>query len=955
VTGRRRERAGTPDPARSAPPSSLQPPQPATAEAWSQWCLDRLSNYESEFPGDPLTNSVRRLAYDLSIAESEGALDRSRLSAIGKVFCDRALAARVEDFNRRHDGPEIADADFAGRLFQPLDGRAFDDVAAAMARPRAGIVFTAHPTFALSADAAQLFAAPPRSASHAERHARSAPPTLFEEHEAATAAILRAQDAVRALIQGAFVWGRERFPDDWTRLAPAPLTLATWVGYDLDGRTDIHWGATFRFRLEEKAAQLSRYAADLGRAGPSSAGKAALAARLKRASALAARQASLFAADLSEPANVIAAANALSSEDEDRLTSLEAIVNETRGLAAEARDDDARLALLVLAAEMRLFGLGLAHVHLRINAAQIASALRSELGLDNERDILERSVLDAAADRTETAATRRVNFASIFRERMTARRQMMLCAELIKHVDADAPIRFLIAESEAPATVMGAVYLARQYGVDGKIDISPLFETPEAIERGGRFMERLLAEPAFADYARRRGRVAIQAGFSDSGRFMGQAAANLAIERLQILCARAMSNAGLNELEAVVFNTHGESLGRGGYLGPIGERFDYLMTPWARARYAHERIPLCAETSFQGGDGFLHFLSPERARQTVRALALWGMAEPARDANDRYYSDINYSWDFYRGVKAWQEDLFQNPDYERAVASFGPGFLIQSGSRRARRPKDAIGAGLKTLRAIPHNAILQQLAAPANVWGGVGAAAGMEADRLIELTRGSPRVRSLIKIVRRARAMTSMPALRAYAALFDPSFWISKAAGSQSPTLAWRCEELARQLAAAPVANALNRLADHLSADLLRLDSVLAALDGEASAAARRKGRLEMHAVHAVRQAMIIRAFLLVASLPAFSSRHDATRADLFELAFELKFDALADLLEEIFPASPPDVEAFAALAEPGDDADSAPRGYPEIHREVVAPLRAISSALKEIGVGLSHYYGAYG
>lgn len=948
MTGRRKSDAG-------AAQLHERPPSAAPAEVWSQWCRERLAAYESEFPGDPLTNSVRRLAYDLAVAEAEGALDRDLLSAIGKDFCDRALRARAEEFDRRHEAPDLPDEDFAALIYGRFAGESFAALAAAMARPRAGAVYTAHPTFSLSPAARRLFSGEPPTEAQIGPHA-AAPPTLRDEHQAAVGAIGRAQDALRPIIRGAFAFARTRFPADWPRLSPAPLTLATWVGYDLDGRIDIHWGATFQFRLEEKAAQLKRYAAALAGMAPASAEKDRLASRLQRAAALAARQASLFGADLGEPSNVIAAANALTGEHPDRLTSLSPIVAELDALIDRTGDDDGKLALLVLKAEMRLFGLGLAHIHLRINAAQIASALRSELGLDNERDILERSVLDAAAGRAKAAAARRVNFASIFRERMTARRQMMLCAELLKHVDEDVPIRFLIAESEAPATVMGAVYLARQYGVDEKIDISPLFETPDAIERGGRFMERLLQEPAFADYVRRRGRAAIQAGFSDSGRYMGQAAAGLAIERLQILFARALAKAGMAELEAVVFNTHGESFGRGGFPGTMAERLDYLMTPWARARYAHEGIPLRAESSFQGGDGYLHFESPARARQTVRALVAWSLAETARDEKDRYYSDINYSWDFYRAVKAWQEALFRNADYENAVASFGPGFLIQSGSRRARRPKDAASAaGLKSLRAIPHNAILQQLAAPANVWGGVGAAAGLEADRLIELARGSPRIEAVLKLARRARAVTSMPALRAYAALFDPSFWISKAAGADAPALAWRCEELARHLSSSPVSHSLNRLADHLAADLLRLDSVIAALDGANSAFERRRARIDMHAIHAVRQAMIMRGFLLVAGLPAFSSRHDATRGDLFNLAFELKFDALAELLEEIFPAAPPDVGAFAGLEEPGDGADAAPRGYPEIHREVIAPLNEISAALKELGVGLSHYYGAYG
>ena len=145
---------------------------------------------------------------------------------------------------------------------------------------------------------------------------------------------------------------------------------------------------------------------------------------------------------------------------------------------------------------------------------------------------------------------------------MTARRQFMLCAQILKHIDADTPIRFLIAECEAPATVMGAVYLARLYGVEERLDISPLFETPTAIESGGRFIERLLNEEEYRTYVTRRKRMSIQIGFSDSGRFMGQCGAELAIERLQVLFAKALAAANLPDVEALIFNTHGESMGR---------------------------------------------------------------------------------------------------------------------------------------------------------------------------------------------------------------------------------------------------------------------------------------------------------------------------------------------------------------------------------------------------------
>jgi phosphoenolpyruvate carboxylase len=59
-----------------------------------------------------------------------------------------------------------------------------------------------------------------------------------------------------------------RWPDQWRSLAPLPLRFATWVGYDMDGRTDIGWATSLRYRLIEKAERLGRYADALAEAAP---------------------------------------------------------------------------------------------------------------------------------------------------------------------------------------------------------------------------------------------------------------------------------------------------------------------------------------------------------------------------------------------------------------------------------------------------------------------------------------------------------------------------------------------------------------------------------------------------------------------------------------------------------------------------------------------------------------
>ena len=159
----------------------------------------------------------------------------------------------------------------------------------------------------------------------------------------------------------------------------------------------------------------------------------------------------------------------------------------------------------------------------------------------------------------------RANFAALAIENSSAVRQFLAMAQILHHIDADTPIRMLIAECEQPTTVLAALYFARMFGIDDKVDVSPLFETENALEHGGRFLDALLAEPAYRDYASRRGRLCIQTGFSDAGRFVGQIPAALAIERLHGRLAEAMVANGLTDVAALIFNTHGESMGRGAH------------------------------------------------------------------------------------------------------------------------------------------------------------------------------------------------------------------------------------------------------------------------------------------------------------------------------------------------------------------------------------------------------
>ena len=101
------------------------------------------------------------------------------------------------------------------------------------------------------------------------------------------------------------------------------------------------------------------------------------------------------------------------------------------------------------------------------------------------------------------------------------------------------------------------------------VEISPLFETAEALEQGARVIAEALRSPHWCAYLRAHGRMCLQFGYSDSGRYIGQLAASYLIERLRLKVAELLVKHGLADVEVVLFDTHGESIGRGAHPGSL--------------------------------------------------------------------------------------------------------------------------------------------------------------------------------------------------------------------------------------------------------------------------------------------------------------------------------------------------------------------------------------------------
>jgi phosphoenolpyruvate carboxylase len=917
---------------------------------------ERLQALHARTAETPLFNPVFQLSLDISRLIESGELTLGDCEAlIAELECD-ALKSRAERL-RRLVAPTSPAANGAA-LESTFGQEDFESFRARWERPLLHAVFTAHPTFLLTPPQAAAVARAAGSEDAVDSSVCAVPGerppiTLAREHEQAMWAIAHAQDARDTIVTALLDHAQRQWPQAWTQLQPLPFRFATWVGYDMDGRTDIGWAQSVGFRLAEKAERLARYVAALEAIDAAHP----LVGELRAAQEYAAERARDFAADLSDPAALSKAANRLTADDPRKLLSLGRFVD---ALEEEACGTQARRAvdLKTLAAAMRADGLGMGGIHFRVNAKQLHNAIRRRLDPEGDLDLGSKGAVVHLRKAIAEVRPLRSNFAALAVESSTAIRQFLAMAQILHHIDADAPIRMLVAECEQPATVLSALYFAKLFGIADKVDVSPLFETESALEHGGRFLDALLEEEEYRAYARARGRVSVQTGFSDAGRFVGQIPASLAIERLQGRLAQAMEANGLGDVAALVFNTHGESMGRGAHPDSFDERLAWPLSPWARRRFARAGIRLEPEVTFQGGDGYLFFATPELALATLSRIAELRPAETDTDTPpDPFYRRTDLSLDFYRAIRDYQHAMLESGTYARAVNAFGLGLLNPTGSRVSRRQSNLSAdreMSLRQIRAIPHNAILQQLGYPVNVIAGVGSAADGNFEEVASLLAESERGRQLIGLVQAANALASVKTVAAFGELFNSAYWASRPYRGTESHLSAPCEALAEYLIKDDRVGVFRRLASRLRVDALKLHRLLALLPDEAPRANREPVRRAIGVCQALRLALFQHMFIRAVSIPAFSRANDVSRDDVLEMIFTLRIDDALAQLRRAYPTSYPKLGDFS-LSEPTDYPEGGDEGYGAIRRDFIDPIERAQALSLRIGTAIANHFGAHG
>ncbi len=256
---------------------------------------------------------------------------------------------------------------------------------------------------------------------------------------------------------------------------------------------------------------------------------------------------------------------------------------------------------------------------------------------------------------------------------------------------------FILSMTARPADVLAALLLLKVRGMfyrtsDGvhrsRMDVVPLFETIEALDRAPAIMEELFANPAYRAQLEARGRrQLIMLGYSDSNKDGGYVTSTYSVLRAQL---RLMDLAQRCGVQLRFFHGRGGSVGRGG--GPARRAIIALPRGVLKAGF---------EVTEQGEVLSRHYLAPETARAHLENVvaAVWRKnAGPARPIEESWLATAERLATF--ALQTYSALVHDRPEFVLYFERVTPREveLVKIGSRPAKR---RLARSIRDLRAIP--------------------------------------------------------------------------------------------------------------------------------------------------------------------------------------------------------------------------------------------------------------
>ena len=330
---------------------------------------------------------------------------------------------------------------------------------------------------------------------------------------------------------------------------------------------------------------------------------------------------------------------------------------------------------------------------------------------------------------------------------------------------------YIVSMTTEPDDVLRVLLLARETGLanlaaespDSRLDVVPLFETLDDLERAPAVMRALLADPVYRRQLSARGNLQeVMIGYSDSGKDAGILASSWALYEAQEALAAVFREAGV---ELRLFHGRGGSVGRGGG-SPVSRALAALPPGTVNGRIKITEQGEIISQQF----GLLPVA--ERTLEVTFAGALmqefndWPNEIPTDDLREfrRVMADLAS-----RGLAVYREMVHENDALFRMFRTVTPiDELAEArfGSRPAYRP--GAGEGISGIRAIPWGFGWTQIRLMLTGWLGAGTALAHSAstseglDILRRMAAQWPFFDDLLGKIEMVCAKTDLEIARAY-------------------------------------------------------------------------------------------------------------------------------------------------------------------------------------------------
>jgi len=342
---------------------------------------------------------------------------------------------------------------------------------------------------------------------------------------------------------------------------------------------------------------------------------------------------------------------------------------------------------------VRTFGFHLVTLDVRQNALVHRRVVGEGLG---EPDWLERSS-DARTARVKEALERRESPVGTL---STEARRTLAVFQAIAHgrrkYGKDAIGQYIVSMAHGPDDVLSVLLLAKWGGLGPKggavpLDIAPLFETVEDLERADRIMARLVADEHYRHHLRSRGdEQMVMIGYSDSNKEGGLVSARWGLQKAQQRLVRTLAGLGIR---LTLFHGRGGTISRGG-----GRLTDGLLA--APEGAVNGRLRMTEQGETINAKYGLRGIAMRSLEQTLGAV-LWLTARPQRPDSRQARWEAMMQGIADESRLAYKRLVYDRPEFVRYFREATPIDVIERLTVGSRPAAGDGGERIEDLRAIP--------------------------------------------------------------------------------------------------------------------------------------------------------------------------------------------------------------------------------------------------------------